>query len=80
MLSPRSTEGREAACAGPENKGAGGSGLFGLAPYLDEGVPGRGLPFRSDRSYAIGEGGGFDESEELREGDIDRGLEFLAGI
>ncbi len=35
-----------AAC-GPENRGAGGKGRFGLPPYFDDGVPGRGLPFIS---------------------------------
>ena len=80
VLTPRSTEARDAACAGPENNGAGGSGLFGLPLYLDDGVPGRGLPLRSEGSYAIGDGGGFEESEELLEGDTDRVLEFLAGM
>jgi hypothetical protein len=36
---------------GPENSGAGGSGLLGLPPYLDDGVPGRGEPLISDGSY-----------------------------
>lgn len=36
---------------GFENSGAGGSGLRGLPPYCDEGVPGLGLPFRSAGSY-----------------------------
>ena len=79
-LSPRSTDARDTAWAGPENSGAGGSGLFGLPPYLDEGVPGRGFPLRSDGSYAVVEGGGLDVSDELREGDIDRVLELLAGM
>lgn len=35
---------------GPEKRGAGGSGLRGLPPYLELGVPGRGLPLISDRS------------------------------
>ena len=34
-----------------ENSGAGGSGLRGLPPYCDEGVPGLGLPLRSTGSY-----------------------------
>jgi hypothetical protein len=37
--------------AGPENRGAGGRGLLGLPPYLELGVPGRGLPLMSARSY-----------------------------
>jgi hypothetical protein len=33
--------------AGPENSGAGGSGRTGLPEYLEDGVPGRGLPLTS---------------------------------
>jgi hypothetical protein len=39
------------AAPGPENNGAGGKGRLGLPPYLELGVPGLGLPFRSARSY-----------------------------
>lgn len=39
------------AAPGPANNGAGGKGRLGLPPYLELGVPGRGLPFRSARSY-----------------------------
>jgi hypothetical protein len=35
---------------GPENNGAGGNGRRGLPPYLELGVPGRGLPLISERS------------------------------
>lgn len=37
--------------AGAANNGAGGNGRLGLPPYLVLGVPGRGLPLRSARSY-----------------------------
>lgn len=40
-----------AEAVGFENKGAGGSGRLGLPPYLELGVPGRGLPLMSARSY-----------------------------
>ena len=36
---------------GAVNNGAGGNGRRGLPPYLELGVPGRGLPLRSARSY-----------------------------
>jgi len=36
---------------GAENSGAGGNGRLGLPPYRVLGVPGRGLPLRSARSY-----------------------------
>ena len=49
MFSPISLERRPEAW-GPENKGAGGSGLVGLPPYFEEGVPGRGLPLMSTGS------------------------------
>ena len=42
----------------PENRGAGGRGRLGLPPYLDEGVPGLGLPLISAGSYAKFAGGG----------------------
>lgn len=45
----------------PANSGAGGSGRLGLPgrpPYLDDGVPGRGLPFKSAGSYELVEAGG----------------------
>jgi len=49
------SESRETGRAAPENNGAGGSGRLGLPgrppPYLDDGVPGRGLPFKSAGSY-----------------------------
>ena len=79
LVSAMSTDGREAAW-GPENSGAGGSGRFGLLPYRDEGVPGRGLPLRSDRSYEIGDAGGRASSEELLDGDVARVGEALGGI
>lgn len=41
-----------------ENRGAGGKGRRGLPPYLDEGVPGLGLPLRSDGSNETLGGGG----------------------
>lgn len=41
----------------PENNGAGGRGLLGLPPYLDDGVPGRELPLRSAGSK-LATGGG----------------------
>ena len=43
---------------GPEKRGAGGKGLRGLPPYLEEGVPGLGLPFKSTGSKFRFEGGG----------------------
>jgi hypothetical protein len=52
---------------GPENRGAGGKGLLGLPPYLDEGVPGLGLPLRSAGSNCKF-GGGLLNSEEPLEG------------
>lgn len=48
--------------------GAGGRGRRGLPPYLEDGVPGRGLPFISAGSYETLEGGGLDQSEEARVG------------
>jgi hypothetical protein len=55
----------------PENRGAGGRGLLGLPPYLDEGVPGLGAPLRSTGSNCAS-GGGLPRSEDTREGDHDR--------
>ena len=63
----RSCDTRLVAC-GPENKGAGGRGLLGLPPYRDDGVPGRGLPFRSAGSYAIGEMGRREDCEDVLDG------------
>ncbi len=51
----------------PENKGAGGNGLLGLPPYLEEGVPGLGLPFKSAGSNCI-EGGGLPNSLDPLDG------------
>ena len=47
-----------------ENKGAGGSGLLGLPPYCEDGVPGLGLPLISAGSYETVDGGGRDQSTE----------------
>lgn len=56
------SESREVGLAPPEKSGAGGSGRLGLPgrppPYLDDGVPGRGLPFKSAGSYETLEAGG----------------------
>lgn len=52
---------------GPENRGAGGRGLLGLPPYLEEGVPGLGLPLMSAGSNCRF-GGGLLNSEEPLEG------------
>lgn len=38
---------------GAANNGAGGNGRLGLPPYLVLGVPGRGLPLISARSYCV---------------------------
>lgn len=51
----------------PAKRGAGGNGLLGLPPYLDEGVPGLGLPLRSAGSNCRF-GGGLLNSEEPLEG------------
>jgi hypothetical protein len=51
-----------------EKSGAGGSGRRGLPPYLDEGVPGRGLPLRSAGSYDTFDVGGLEKSDLLEEG------------
>lgn len=42
----------------PAKSGAGGSGRFGLPPYSDDGVPGRGEPLSSAGSYGMFIGGG----------------------
>ena len=57
---------------GAAKSGAGGSGRLGLPPYLDEGVPGRGLPLRSDGSYGTFDGGGLVQSMDA--------VEFLEGV
>ena len=54
--------------AAPENNGAGGSGLRGLPPYFEEGVPGRGLPLMSGGSYTTLDGGGLVQSDEPLDG------------
>ena len=43
-----------------ENNGAGGSGRLGLPGllYREDGVPGLGLPFKSDGSYDADDAGG----------------------
>src|SRR4051812_29419877 len=52
-----------------ENSGAGGSGRRGLPLYVDAGVPGLGLPFRSAGSYRVETGGGGRlYSDEMRDG------------
>lgn len=55
-----------------ENRGAGGSGLLGLPPYCDDGVPGLGLPLMSAGSYWGAFGGGLDQSIECLEGVLGR--------
>lgn len=50
------------------NSGAGGNGLRGLPPYAEDGVPGRGLPFRSAGSYEATDGVGRGHSVGPREG------------
>ena len=57
----------------PANNGAGGSGRRGLPPYFDDGVPGRGLPFRSAGSYTTLADGGRVQSDGSLSGDV--GLE-----
>lgn len=51
-----------------EKSGAGGSGRLGLPPYLEDGVPGLGLPFKSEGSNDKFVGGGRENSETLDEG------------
>lgn len=53
---------------GLEKRGAGGRGRLGLPPYLEDGVPGRGLPFNSEGSNERLVGGGRENSETLDEG------------
>ena len=50
------------------NRGAGGNGRRGLPPYLDDGVPGLGLPLIAAGSNAIVDGGGLGRSVDFREG------------
>lgn len=57
---------------GFENSGAGGSGLLGLPPYCEDGVPGRGLPFRSAGSYCGAFGGGRVQSTDVLDGVLGR--------
>ena len=71
--SPRSADGLDVPPA-LENRGAGGSGRFGLPPYFEDGVPGLGDPFKSAGSYGMFDGGGREDREERdesREGDHD---------
>ena len=63
MASSANTELR-ADAPGPEKRGAGGKGRRGLPPYLDEGVPGLGLPFISAGSNCKLAGGGLLNSED----------------
>jgi len=49
-------------------RGAGGSGRFGLPPYIEEGVPGRGTPLRSAGSYGTNDGGGLGRSAPTCDG------------
>lgn len=56
---------------GPEKSGAGGKGRLGLPPYLEEGVPGLGLPLMSGGSNRIS-AGGLEYSEEPRVGERGR--------
>lgn len=53
---------------------------MGLPLYLEEGVPGRGLPLISAGSYEIFDGGGRDDSDEVRVGEYDLLGEDLLGI
>jgi hypothetical protein len=61
------------------NSGAGGSGLRGLPPYTDDGVPGRGLPFRSAGSYEATDGVGRGQSVDARDGVEGRMGDDLSG-
>lgn len=79
VFAGRSLDERLVAC-GPEKRGAGGSGRLGL-PYLEEGVPGLGLPLMSAGSYGMFDGGGREDSDEVRDNVYDdRGGEALAGM
>lgn len=60
-------------------RGAGGSGRRGLPPYLEDGVPGRGLPLMSAGSYGTLGGGGRDQSDEPRVGVSGRIVEERSG-
>lgn len=62
-----------------EKRGAGGNGLRGLPPYLDDGVPGRGLPLRSDGSYEMLDGGGRERSDCEKSDIRDEGVQGLIG-
>lgn len=64
--------------AGPEKRGAGGNGLRGLPPYLDEGVPGLLPPFISAGSK-FATGGGLVYSFDDREGLQERVADILVG-
>ena len=71
--------------AAPEKSGAGGRGRRGLPPYLDDGVPGRGLPLISAGSYETVDAGGRGQSEEPLVGvdgriDARRSGEMLRGL
>lgn len=55
-----------------ENRGAGGSGLRGLPPYCEEGVPGLGLPFKSALSYCGAFVGARLQSTEFLDGVLGR--------
>lgn len=50
------------------NNGAGGNGLCEALPYLEDGVPGLGLPLISAGSYGIVEGGRLGSSADVLEG------------
>ncbi len=50
-----------------------------LPPYFEDGEPGRGLPLRSTGSYAMSDGGGRDDSEDVRDSS-DRVGELRLGI
>jgi hypothetical protein len=52
----------------PAKRGAGGSGLLGLPPYREDGVPGRGLPFMCSGSNETDEAAGRGQSPDPRDG------------
>lgn len=80
VASPRSCDVRLDA-GGPEKRGAGGSGLRGLPPYFEDGVPGRGPPCKSAGSYGIFAGGGREDSDDVRESNDRVGdRELLLGL
>lgn len=68
VSSTGSLSGGRSVVAGPEKRGAGGSGLRDVPPYLDEGVPGLGLPLISGGSNGMLDGGGLERSAEDLEG------------